>query len=467
MGARATPERLGQAIHVTCDPPYTRETHAKTDHDKRHKNPTGAEMSVATAVEVRAHASSATRWGQLIAVIVCMLLIANLQYGWTLFVNPINQAHGWSIAAIQVAFTIFIALETWLTPIQGWIVDNLGPQRGPKLMVAFGGIMVGLGWIINSYAESLSMLYLGAVVGGTGGGAIYATSVGHAVKWFPDRRGLAVGLTAAGYGAGSALSVIPIQMVIAASGYRAAFFWFGLIQGGVVFILAWLLRGPSPGEIPSTAAPKVQQSKLSYTPGQVLKTPVFWLLYLMFVMVSGSGLMATAQIAPIAKDFGVEKVVLLFGVTTLSVALIVDNVANGAARPLFGWISDNIGREYTMAIAFGLGGLAYWLLGALGTAPWAFVAFAALIFLTWGEIFSLFPSTCTDTFGPKFATVNLSLLYTAKGTSAFLTPLANMIKDATGSWEMVFLVTTLMNFAVVGLALFVLKPLRRRAMERN
>ncbi len=211
----------------------------------------------------------------------------------------------------------------------------------------------------------------------------------------------------------------------------------------------------------------MQQSTLSYTPGQVLKTPVFWLLYLMFVMVSGSGLMATAQIAPIAKDFGVEKAVLLFGVTTLSVALIVDNVANGAARPLFGWISDNIGREYTMAIAFGLGGLAYWLLGALGSEPWAFVVFAALIFLTCGEIFSLFPSTCTDTFGPKFATVNLSLLYTAKGTSAFFTPLANMIKDATGSWEMVFLVTTLMNFAVVGLALFVLKPLRRRAMERS
>jgi OFA family oxalate/formate antiporter-like MFS transporter len=187
----------------------------------------------------------------------------------------------------------------------------------------------------------------------------------------------------------------------------------------------------------------------------------------MFVMVSGSGLMATAQIAPIASDFGVANAVLLFGGTTLTVALIVDNVANGAARPLFGWISDNIGREYTMAIAFGLGGAAYWLLGSLGTAPWAFVVFAAMIFLTWGEIFSLFPSTCTDTFGAKFATVNLSLLYTAKGTSAFLTPLANVIKDATGSWHMVFLVTTLMNFAVVGLALFVLRPLRRRAMERK
>jgi OFA family oxalate/formate antiporter-like MFS transporter len=408
-----------------------------------------------------------SRWSQLIFIIVCMVMIANLQYGWTLFVNPISKAHGWSIASIQFAFAIFIALETWLTPIEGWIVDILGPRHGPRIMVAFGGIMVGLGWVINSMADSLTMLYAGAVVSGIGGGAIYATSVGHAVKWFPDRRGLAVGLTAAGYGAGAALTVIPIRHVIDSSGYEAAFLWFGLIQGGVVFVLAWLLRGPQPGEIPSTAAPKVQQSTRSYSPGEVLQTPVFWLLYIMFVMVSGSGLMATAQIAPIASDFGVANAVLLFGGTTLTVALIVDNVANGAARPLFGWISDNIGREYTMAIAFGLGGAAYWLLGSLGTAPWAFVVFAAMIFLTWGEIFSLFPSTCTDTFGAKFATVNLSLLYTAKGTSAFLTPLANVIKDATGSWHMVFLVTTLMNFAVVGLALFVLRPLRRRAMERK
>jgi MFS transporter, OFA family, oxalate/formate antiporter len=195
------------------------------------------------------------------------------------------------------------------------------------------------------------------------------------------------------------------------------------------------------------------------------KTPVFWLMYLMFVMVSASGLMATAQIAPIASDFGVANTVLFLGGTTIVVALIVDNVANGAARPLFGWISDHIGRELTMALAFSLGGISYWLLGALGTAPWAFVVFAALIFITWGEIFSLFPSTCTDTFGPKFATVNLSMLYTAKGTSAFLTPLANIIKDATGSWQMVFLVTMLMNFAVVGLALIVLRPMRRRSME--
>jgi MFS transporter, OFA family, oxalate/formate antiporter len=434
--------------------------------------------TVNTAAPAATSTLSVTRWSQLIFVIVCMVLIANLQYGWTLFVNPMKDAHpAWefdflwwhfgTLAAIQMAFSIFIALETWLTPVAGWVVDNLGPQRGPKFVVAFGGAMVALGWIVNSIAESLPMLYFGAVVGGIGGGAVYATSVGHAVKWFPDRRGLAVGLTAAGYGAGSALSVIPIQYVIQSAGYQAAFLWFGLLQGGLVFILAWLLRAPAPGETANTAAPKVMQSTRSYAPLEVLKSPVFWLLYLMFVMVSGSGLMATAQIAPIAKDFGVADMVLLFGGTTITVALIVDNVANGAARPLFGWISDNIGREYTMAIAFGLGGVAYWLLGSLGTAPWAFVVFAAMIFLTWGEIFSLFPSTCTDTFGPKFATVNLSLLYTAKGTSAFLAPAANIIKDATGSWEMVFLVTTIMNFIVVGLALFVLRPMRRKAMERK
>ena len=425
-------------------------------------------MTVETAaVEFKAAGSLAPRWNQLFFGIICMVLIANLQYGWTLFVNPINKAHGWSIASIQLAFSIFIALETWLTPIEGWIVDVLGARRGPKLVVAFGGVMVARGWIVNAYAQSLEMLYFGAVLAGTGGGAIYATCVGQAVKWFPDRRGLAVGLTAAGYGAGAALSVVPIREVINSSGYEAAFFWFGLIQGGIVFILAWLLRAPDPGEMAGAAVPKVQQTTRTYTPAQALATPVFWLLYIMFVMVSASGLMATAQIAPIAQDFNIGDVVIFFGATTLSAALIIDNVCNGAARPLFGWISDHIGREYTMAIAFGLGGIAYWLLGSLGSAPWAFVLFAALIFLTWGEIFSLFPSTCTDTFGAKFATVNLSLLYTAKGASAFLVPVANIIKSATGSWHMVFVATAIMNFVVVALALFVLKPLRHRFLAKG
>jgi MFS transporter, OFA family, oxalate/formate antiporter len=421
----------------------------------------------AAAMKSDVVASSATRWTQLIVGMICMVLIANLQYGWTLFVNPINKAHGWSIAEIQLAFSIFIALETWLTPVEGWIVDAIGPRNGPRLMVAFGGIMVALGWVINAYAQSLTALYAGAVISGIGGGAVYATCVGQAVKWFPDRRGLAVGLTAAGYGAGAAISVVPIREVIASNGYEAAFLWFGLVQGGVVFLVAWLMRAPEAGEVAGSSAPKVAQSTRSYTPLEVLRNPVFWLLYVMFVTVSASGLMATAQIAPIAKDFAVGDTIVFWGATTLSAALIIDNICNGAARPLFGWISDNIGREYTMVLAFGLGGVSYWLLGSFGYAPLGFVVFAAMIFLTWGEIFSLFPSTCTDTFGTKFATVNLSLLYTAKGTSAFLVPIANIIKDATGSWHMVFVATAIMNFAVVGLAIFVLRPMRARMMAKG
>ena len=413
---------------------------------------------------VAASTPGTLRWVQLLVGIVCMVMIANLQYGWTLFVGPMNKAHGWEIADIQLAFSIFVALETWLTPVQGWIVDRLGPQRGPKLMVAVGGILIGIAWIINAYADSLPMLYLGASISGVGAGGIYATCVGNAVKWFPDRRGLAVGLTAAGFGAGAALTVIPIRAIISAQGYAAAFFWFGILQGAIVFVLAWLMRAPLPGELPHTAPARVIQTTQSYSPQQILRSPVFWVLYAMFVLVSASGLMAAAQIALIARDFNVADTVLLWGGTTLTVALLVDNVANGAARPLFGWISDHIGRENTMAIAFGLGGISYWLLGSAGTAPWAFVIFAGLIFLTWGEIFSLFPSTCTDTFGPKYATANLSLLYTAKGASAFLVPLANVIKASTGSWQMVFVATAAMNFLVVGLALFVLRPLRSRQL---
>jgi OFA family oxalate/formate antiporter-like MFS transporter len=307
------------------------------------------------------------------------------------------------------------------------------------------------------------MLYVGAAISGTGAGAIYATCVGNAVKWFPDRRGLAVGLTAAGFGADAALTVIPIRLVIDTYGYASAFLWFGVLQGVILLFVGQTLRGPSPGAVlPTTSNAAVPQSTRSHTSMEVLRSPAFWLLYFMFVLVSSSGLMATAQLAPIAKDFGLSNTVILLGATTLSVALVVDNVMNGLARPFFGAVSDRIGREYTMALAFTLGALSYWLLALFGSSPWTFVICAALIFFTWGEIFSLFPSTCTDLFGSKFATANSMMLYTAKGTSAFLVPFANLLKNATGSWEAVFLVAAGMNILVVLLALFVLLPIRVR-----
>ena len=403
------------------------------------------------------------RWLQLWLGVLCMVLIANLQYSWTLFVNPMQKAHGWSIAEIQIAFSIFIATETWLTPIEGYIVDRLGPDVGARLMVMFGGVLVGLAWVINAYAASLGMLYLGAAISGTGAGAIYATCVGNAVKWFPDRRGLAVGLTAGGFGAGAALTVVPIRLVIETYGYASAFFWFGVVQGIVLLIVAQTLRAPAAGTVlPAPATTAVPQTTRSYTSAEVLRSPAFWLMYVMFVLVSASGLMATAQIAPIAKDFGLSNTVILFGATALSVALVVDSVMNGLARPFFGHVSDRIGREYTMGLAFTLGAISYWLLAFAGQSPWTFVICAALIFFTWGEIFSLFPSTCTDLFGTKYATANAMLLYTAKGTSAFLVPFANVLKTATGSWGSVFLVAAVMNMLVVVLALFVLRPIRIR-----
>src|SRR5947208_3959967 len=248
-------------------------------------------MSVASeaTAQTRATASEATRWGQLIFGIICMVMIANLQYGWTLFVNPIDQKYHWGRAAIQVAFTVFVLVETWLVPVEGYLVDKFGP----RVVGVVAGVLVAGAWVINSYASSLAMLYLGAVIGGVGAGAVYGACVGNALKWFPDRRGLAAGLTAMGFGAGSALTVFPIASMIKTQGYEATFFKFGIAQGAVVFLLGWFLRAPGDG-FKAPAKPGVAGVR-EYAPVEMLKTPVFWVMYVMFVMMATGGLVATAQ----------------------------------------------------------------------------------------------------------------------------------------------------------------------------
>ncbi|HEY3046564.1 MAG TPA: oxalate/formate MFS antiporter [Polaromonas sp.] len=407
------------------------------------------------------------RWGQLLMGIVCMAMIANLQYGWTLFVNPIADRHGWSRAAIQVAFTIFVLTETWLVPIEGYLVDRFGPR--PVVLV--GGILCGLGWVLNSYADSLTMLYIAAAVGGIGAGAVYGTCVGNALKWFPDRRGLAAGLTAAGFGAGSALTIIPISAFIKSNGYEAAFFYFGIGQGLIVFLLAWFLsRAPEHKKMTGISSINVQQSKRDYSPAEVLRKPVFWVMYIMFVMVAAGGLMATAQLGPIAKDFKIGDVpVNIMGLVlpALTFALAIDRVLNGLTRPFFGWVSDQIGREPTMFIAFALEAVGILMLYNFGQNPIAFVILTGLVFFAWGEIYSLFPSTCADTFGSKFAAANAGLLYTAKGTASLLVPLSSVLATATGSWHTVFIVASVMNAVAALMAWFVLRPMRRAHMNRS
>jgi OFA family oxalate/formate antiporter-like MFS transporter len=420
-------------------------------------------MTIAAGSVTRARASDATRWGQLIFGIICMVMIANLQYGWTLFVNPIDQKYHWGRAAIQVAFSIFVLTETWLVPIEGWFIDRFGP----RVMVCGSGVLVAIAWVLNSIAGSLFTLYVAAAIGGVGAGIIYGASVGNALKWFPDRRGLAAGLTAAGFGAGSALTIIPIANMIKTSGYESTFLWFGLGQGIVVVLVSLLLRAPQQGEVPVPAVSAVQQTRRDYAPQEVLKTSAFWVMYLMFVMVGAGGLMATAQLAPIAKDFKVDGIpVSILGLTlpALTFALSIDRVLNGICRPFFGWVSDYVGRENTMFVAFLLEGIGIYALFYLAANPLYFVLLSGVVFFAWGEIYSLFPATCTDIYGRKFATTNYGLLYTAKGTASLLVPLANVLTAATGNWHAVFITAAILNVVAAAMALVVLKPLRIRTM---
>jgi MFS transporter, OFA family, oxalate/formate antiporter len=410
--------------------------------------------------------SEATRWSQLIIGIVCMVMIANLQYGWTLFTIPIAQKFGWSLASIQVAFTLFVLFETWLVPAEGYLVDRFGP----RIMVFVGGCFTALAWVLNSFASSLAMLYVAQIIGGLGAGAVYGTCVGNALKWFPDRRGLAAGLTAAGFGIGSALTIIPIQRMISTHGYEHTFFTFGIGQGLIVVLLSLLLFAPRRGQAPEASTSRlVQQGRVQYEPLQVLKEPTFWVMYVMFVLMAAGGLMATAQLKPIAKDFHLDTtLVTIIGITlpALTFALTIDRVLNGLTRPFFGWVSDFLGRENTMFVVFLLEGVGIWALYVYGQNPMGFVLLSGLVFFAWGEIYSLFPTTCTDCFGVKYATTNAGLLYTAKGTASLLVPLTNVLVVETGGWKGAFIIAALFNVIAALIAIFILKPMRQRLVTR-
>jgi len=373
------------------------------------------------------------RWVILLFSVISMIAVANLQYGWTLFVPPLSKSLGQDQALIQVAFTVFVLLETWLVPFEGYLVDRFGP----KLLVMAGGVMAGLGWVGSGYANSLTALYLAYALAGLGAGIVYGTAIGSALKWFPDHRGFTAGLTAAGFGAGSALTVAPIANLIDSAGYQAAFIQWGLIQGAVVIVAALFLRAPPAGWMPAgwTAATeelaaKKRQNVRSFSPGVMARTPQFWVMYLMMTMVATGGLMATAQLNPMAVDFQVDKIPVSFlwvALPALQFALAADRVVNGFCRPFWGWISDHVGREKTMAIAFGLEALAIFGLITFAKDPILFVLFSAFTFFGWGEIYSLMPATSGDFFGRKFATANYGFLYTAKGTASVFVPIGSAL----------------------------------------
>ena len=411
------------------------------------------------------------RWIQLVAGIVAMMAIANLQYAWTLFTKPIQAHLHVTLVAVQWTITLFIALETWLVPFEGYLVDKIGP----RFMLGVGAILVGLGWIGAGRAETIGSLYFWYALGGVGAGAVYGGTIGNALKWFPDHRGLCVGLTAGAYGIGTATTISPIAAMLKTSGYQHTFIFWGVVQGFVVLAAALFMAKPPQGWTPpnwkekeAKIRAKVRTSGVDMTPWQMLRQPSFYVLYLMLTMLAFGGIVVTVQLNPMASSYHVDNVVVVFGMTALVLAITVDRILNGLTRPFWGWVSDHIGRENAIFISFILEAMAVFaLLQLIGHPVW-FVVLSGLCFFAWGNIYSLFPSITGDLYGSKWATTNYGVLYTAKGLATlFAAPGAAWLFAKTGSWNKVFWAMIICDLIAAFMALLWLKPLAKRVVQRQ
>jgi MFS transporter, OFA family, oxalate/formate antiporter len=412
-----------------------------------------------TIGSVQSTTSAGTRWVQLLLGLICMMAIASPQYVWTLFTKPLAAKFGIALPELQVTFSILIVLQTLFSPFQGALID----RYGPRLLISIGTVLSGMSWVLASQVNSTSMLYLTyGGLGGLGTGIVYVGVVGLMVRWFPNHRGMASGAVAAGYGMGAIVTTFPIASSLEQRGLESTLWLFGTLFAVVGLIAAQGLRTP-----PALSAADQAQAGNDWRPTQMLKTPVFWLMFVMMTMMCSSGLMVTSQLATFARDFGVGNMTV-FGLAAIPLALTIDRFTNGLTRPFFGLISDRFGREQTMCFAFALEGIAMALWLATRTDPVLFVLLSGVVFFGWGEIFSLFPATLTDTFGARFATANYGWLYIAFGIGAiFGGPLAALMHQQTGSWVPVFDTAIALDIATAVLAIFLLKPLRARLMARR
>ncbi|HUO66387.1 MAG TPA: oxalate/formate MFS antiporter [Gammaproteobacteria bacterium] len=394
------------------------------------------------------------RWFQLVASLIAMIMIANLQYAWTLFVEPMQTATGWQRSDIQAAFALFVLFQTWVQPCDGWLVDRLGP----RWFITAAGLLCGLGWAGIGRATSLPMLYTAYCVAGVGAAFVYSCSIGSALKWFKERRGLAAGIMAAGFGGGTALFIPVISWLIETRGYQAAFLATGLFQGIVIVVVAQFLRHPPrpPAAVrPVTAVRDVHIGRRQFTTIEMLRTPQFYWMYGAFTLMSTGGLLVTANSGSMARSWG-----LPVGVLTLAATL--SPVANGGARVFWGWASDRLGRETTMVLTFTLQAVCLAAVVILGQLSGVlFVVTLVAVYFTWGQIYSLFPSLSGDYFGTHHATSNYAVLYTAKGVASIIGPWAGaLLFEHTGSWAMGFYGSAVMALVAAGAAL------RLRAVSR-
>ena len=381
--------------------------------------------------------SYGNRKRQLLIGMGAMMAVANLQYSWTLFSVPLTEGLNAKLSAIQLAFTIFIVVDTWLMPIEGYLVDRFGARR----IVTLGGVCVGLSWIGAGLATSLSGLYASYAVGGVGVGSVYGACMGAMMKWFPDRRGMAVGLTAGSYGIGTVLTILPIQRLIESSGYRLTFIVFGILQGLIVVALAQCMVSPASTWHPARWRPelaqgRVRQSAVSYRPAEMLRTPAFYAMYLLMVLVVFGGMVVTAQLSPLARTYHLDKAVAVAGMSALAVAMMLNQLMNGLSRPFWGWISDHIGRYEAMAISSALGAVGILALMRVVERPGWFVVASGVTVFAWGACFALLPAAFGDLFGPAFASTNYGIQYTAKGVASIFAGWgAARLLESTGTWE--------------------------------
>jgi OFA family oxalate/formate antiporter-like MFS transporter len=385
------------------------------------------------------------RWFQLSASVIAMIMIANLQYAWTLFVKPLQLGTGWKLSDIQLAATLFIICQTWAQPCQGWLIDRMGP----RLFISIAGVLCGIGWGGMGYATSLPMLYTLYILAGIGAALVYGGSIGSALKWFTTRRGLASGIMAAGFGGGAGLFIPFIAAMLKSDGYRATFLWTGVIQGLVILIVAQVLRHPSE----ATAGPAAKASGAAgavrtqhFTTGEMVRTTQFWMMYVAFVMMATGGLLLTLNTGLIAGSWGIAA-------GALTVAASLNAVANGASRVFWGWVSDKTGRESALIVAFILQALCLLLVTTVGRVSGTWFAITlVLTFFTWGEIYSLFPAMLADYYGTRDATSNYGVLYSAKGVaSIFGGWVATLIFESTGAWTAVLMGSALLALIAAGL----------------
>jgi OFA family oxalate/formate antiporter-like MFS transporter len=401
-----------------------------------------------------------SKWVQLALGVICMMSISSPQYVWALFTKPIMGQLGVTLTELQVTFSILIVLQTFFSPFQGYLVDKFGP----RLLLSIGTILTGLSWVLSANLTTVSNLYLTyGVLGGLGTGIVYIGVVGLMVRWFPNNRGFAVGMVAAGYGIGALLTTFPISTSLAETGLQGTLTFFGYLIGVVGLLAAQGIRVPHADR--EQTAGQIAAAASGVAPKTMLKTPVFWLMFLMMSMMSTSGLMVISQMGAFAKDFGITATTV-FGMAALPLALTIDRVTNGLTRPFFGWVSDKLGREYTMTIAFGLEAVAMFFWVMTRSDPLMFVLLSGIVFFGWGEIFSLFPSTLTDTFGQKHATTNYGFLYMAQGVGSIIGgPIAAYIHGVADSWIPVFGIMIALDATAALLAFFVLRPMRANYLK--